>query len=179
MNLTEIGQKYNSDKGYLHSYYEVYDIHFNRLRGSAKNVLEIGTYAGESLLVWREYFSKANIFGVDNYFKPSFHSENRIKFELMDAYCEDSVSKLSREYDVIIDDGPHTLESQIFFVEKYLPLLAKNGVMVIEDILSLDAAMEISKSFPKELRRFVFSIDRRVVPGVDYSSILIVFDRYE
>jgi hypothetical protein len=179
MNLTEIGANYNSDKGYLHSYYEAYDIHFKRLKDAAENVLEIGTYAGESLLVWRDYFSKANIFGVDNHFKPKFSNENRINFHLLDAYCEDSVSKLSRKYDVIIDDGPHTIESQLFFVDKYLPLLSENGIMVIEDILSLDSALEISKAFPEGLRRFVFSIDRRVVPGVDYSSVMIIFDRYE
>jgi len=179
MSLVEIGSRYNSDKGYLHSYYEVYDLHFRRLKDSAKNLLEIGTYAGESLLVWKEYFSNCNIYGVDNYFKPKFKSQDRITFNLLDAYCDESVTKLSRNYDIIIDDGPHTLESQLFFVEKYLPLLSNNGIMVIEDILSLDSALRIAEAFPEDLRRFVFSIDRRVVPGVDYSSVMIVFDRYE
>lgn len=178
MNLTEIGAKYDSDKGYLHSYYEVYDVHFRRLKDTAKNVLEIGTYAGESLLVWKDYFTNANIYGVDNHFKPKKNVAG-INFNLLDAYSKDSVQKLSREYDIIIDDGPHTLESQIFFVENYLPLLSRNGIMVIEDILSLDAALEIAAHFPDDMKRFVFSIDRRVVPNVDYSSVMIVFDRYE
>lgn len=179
MNLTEIGKNYDSDKGYLHSYYEVYDVHFSRLKATAKNVLEIGTYAGDSLLVWRDYFLNANIYGVDNYFQPRFSKENRITFNLLDAYSVDSVKKLSRKYDVIIDDGPHTLESQIFFVENYLPLLSENGVMVIEDILSWENAIDVAKAFPDNLKRFVFLIDRTFIPNVDKSSVMIVFNKYE
>ena len=38
---------------------------FPLLRDSKINILEIGIENGDSLRIWREYFSKANICGVD------------------------------------------------------------------------------------------------------------------
>ena len=38
-------------------------------------------------------------------------------------------------FDFIIDDGPHTLKSQIKAILYYFPKLKKNGYLIIEDIL--------------------------------------------
>ena len=179
MNLVEIGSKYQSDKGYLHAYYEVYDVFFSRLRDSAKKVLEIGTYNGESLRVWREYFTSAHIVGADIFFKPLYNLDSRISFHLLDAYKDSSVDVLNDSYDIIIDDGPHNLDSQIFFIKNYLPLLSSNGILVIEDILSYEAARIIGSYIPDQYKRFSFLVDRGIVPGVDGSSLLLFVNLYE
>jgi hypothetical protein len=65
--------------------------------------------------------------------------------------------------DFIIDDGPHTLESQCKFLSLYLPLLAEGGMAVIEDVQSTDwfATLEqhVSKSYAFE------TIDLRGIKG--------------
>ena len=54
-----------------------------------------------------------------------------------DAYSDIFVKlQLNDFYDYIIDDGPHTLKSQIQFIELYFPKLRKGGKLIIEDIQS-------------------------------------------
>jgi predicted O-methyltransferase YrrM len=63
--------------------------------------------------------------------------EKRCRFHTMDAYEESTVSFLSKNYegfDIIIDDGPHTWESQRFFFENYYKLLNDGGLLVCEDV---------------------------------------------
>ena len=41
------------------------------------------------------------------------------------------------DFDIIIDDGPHSLQSQKDALRLYLPKLKPNGILIIEDIQSL------------------------------------------
>ena len=52
-----------------------------------------------------------------------------------DSYSDEIVSQ-HPDADIIIDDGPHTVESQILFLQKYLPKLNKGGILIIEDVQS-------------------------------------------
>ena len=64
-------QKYFiSNKGRLidkwQHYFEIYDKHFARFRGTDVCVVEIGIYQGGSLQMWKDYFGdKCKIFGID------------------------------------------------------------------------------------------------------------------
>jgi len=51
----------------------------------------------------------------------------------------------------MIDDGPHTLESMIFFIKNYLPLLRKDGVLIIEDIPDMEWTNVLISSISNEL----------------------------
>jgi hypothetical protein len=63
---------------------------------------------------------------------------DRYEFLLMDSFTNESVEFLKEKYsegfDIIVEDGPHTLESQIFALREYPKLLKKGGILVIEDI---------------------------------------------
>jgi hypothetical protein len=55
-----------------------------------------------------------------------------------DAYTTNMLSLLKEKegmFDIIIDDGPHTWESQEWFLRNYYSLLNEGGVLVCEDIL--------------------------------------------
>ena len=64
MNLIEIGKKYPSSKN-ISGFIQLYEKYFTPLRDSKINILEIGVDNGDSLRIWREFFSKANICGID------------------------------------------------------------------------------------------------------------------
>ena len=74
---------------------------------------------------------------------------NRYKFYKMNAFSDDAVNILKSDnpdgFDIIIEDGPHTIESQIICIEKYLPLLRKNGILVMEDVQNI-SYIDILKS---------------------------------
>jgi hypothetical protein len=53
------------------------------------------------------------------------------------------------KFDIIIDDGPHTLESMVLCIDLYLPKLNKGGVLVIEDVQSMDWIPVLNKTFNK------------------------------
>jgi len=66
--LLEIYDPTTSDKGTNHSYIEhIYEDLFSKYRNSADAVLEIGTYEGGSLYMWKEYFTKAKIYGIESF----------------------------------------------------------------------------------------------------------------
>lgn len=166
-----------TDKDTVHSYIDVYDRCFAPRQHSAQNVLELGIYQGGSLLLWHDYFPNALVTGVD--VTPAQLDQRvaaRIRTLVCDAYHPDALQRLGdRTYDVILDDGPHTLESMLFVAAQYTPLLAPDGILVIEDVQDIGWVPAIRNAFPEHVRDRVCVLDRRGVKG-RYDDILIVLD---
>jgi hypothetical protein len=127
-------KEYATDKNSIHSYIDqLYDKLFSPLKDSVSNVLEIGVYDGGSILLWRDYFVNATITAIDINDCSSKLDNDRINHVVANAYNQDLLQSLPK-FDIIIDDGPHTLDSMIFFVQNYLQLLTDTGIAVIEDV---------------------------------------------
>ena len=62
MDLKEIFIKNKCDKATKHRYYELYQQDFDKFKNDKINILEIGTFKGESTNAWLEYFSQAKIY---------------------------------------------------------------------------------------------------------------------
>ena len=129
---------YNTDKlelGYIHKFYN--DL-LSKHKDSFRYVLEIGIHQGASILLWRDFFTNAEIYGVDLSHCSRLDNQDRIIQILNNAYDPPLVDKLSIvPFDLIIDDGPHTLETMEFFVDHYLQLLKPGGIAIIEDIIDV------------------------------------------
>ncbi|NDD53015.1 class I SAM-dependent methyltransferase [bacterium] len=138
MSLIEFSKNFEPrtdkyDLGYID---EFYDNLFERRRNNAKNILEIGVQYGKSILLWRDYFTEATITGVDVSPCSAIENQKRIIPMYADAYNFNFVNSIPDDhYDVVIDDGPHTLDSMIFFLKNYSPKVKKGGVLVLEDII--------------------------------------------
>ena len=50
--------------------------------------------------------------------------------------------------DIVIDDGPHTIESQIYFAANYSDLVKTGGLLIVEDIAGLENAKKIFEALP-------------------------------
>lgn len=84
-DLRQLATIYHSDKWNCHFYAQYYNYHFSALRHRSLNILEIGIggdndprRGGASLRMWKTYFPKSMIYGIDLYDK-KFHEEKRIK----------------------------------------------------------------------------------------------------
>ena len=77
---------------------------------------------------------------------------------------------------MILDDGPHTLESNCLFIIKYLPLLSENGIMVIEDIQDFKWIEILKQLVPSELKKYIQIYDLRNVKNL-YDDILFVINK--
>lgn len=142
-NLTALGLVNGTDKATVHrDYLEHYATHFAHLRRRKLRLLEIGvgglddpTRGGASLRMWRTYFPRAEIFGIDIVDK-RLHDEKRIKtFQ----GSQDDESFLARvldqtgPLDIIIDDGSHVSRHVIKSFEFLFPRMNEPGVYVVED----------------------------------------------
>ena len=145
-DLKELALLYGSDKWGAHWYAQHYEHHFRPLQMRRLNVLEIGiggedkpNSGGASLRMWASYFPRSIIHGVDIYDKSFLHGD-RIKIyqgsQADAAFLEGLIGRIGAP-DIIIDDGSHRNEHVLRTFEILFPLLAANGIYVVEDIQTL------------------------------------------
>ena len=136
---------------YINNYITLFDSYD---KNNIKNILEIGLgfnldnsdtafstknnyKSGNSLRMWNDYFTDANIYGIDIRSELLFN-ENRIKTFLADQGNDNDlqnfINNINCKLDIIIDDGNHCKEHQVFsfiFLHKYLN---KDGLYIIESV---------------------------------------------
>lgn len=153
------------DKDTVHSYLPVYDVIFEDMRTTAKHVLEIGIGSGHCLQMWQEYFSNAEIYGVDVNDPMPLGLEPRIEQLQLDATLDSTIKRLSRfKYSLILDDGSHELSHQRTTCAKYPELLSKDGILVIEDVADAEERIPLLvAALPEGFEHDV--IDLRAVKG--------------
>lgn len=119
---------------YINSFY---NDELRKYQNEPIRLLEIGVYRGASLALWSKYFPNAEIVGLDiqDLRAEKYKNLDRVTVGICDAYSleQDTLDDLGN-FDIIIDDGPHTLESLEKCIELYLPKLNDGGVMVLEDV---------------------------------------------
>jgi hypothetical protein len=141
-DLTELAIRFRTDKWGAHRYTPHYQQHLQHLRRRPINLLEIGiggySRAGEggaSLRMWKHFFPHGNIYGLDIQDK-SFVTEPRIRAFQGDQSDPELLRSIVAEIgqlDVVIDDGSHRPEHVIATFEILFPLLAEDGIYVVED----------------------------------------------
>ncbi|MHC1743468.1 MAG: class I SAM-dependent methyltransferase [Syntrophobacteraceae bacterium] len=119
-------------------YFEIYDRHFSRFRGTDAHIVEFGVSQGGSLQMWKEYFGpQAKIFGIDINPHCSSLEEDQIKIFIGDQEDRNFLRSLREQLpriDVLIDDGGHTMRQQIHTFEELFPSVQENGVYLCEDL---------------------------------------------
>ena len=136
--LCDLALEYGVDKTPQlgHSYTPYYHELFKDKKDSIKKVLEIGIQAGASLFMWRDYFPNAEIYGIDiQSTKLDFIRIHCFQYDQSDAkQLQNFIDTVGGDFDLIIDDGSHRSDDQIFtanFLRKYL---SPNGTYIIEDV---------------------------------------------
>ena len=172
MSLVELNNDF-TDKNTTHSYLPLYDKLLKTLKNTAKNVLEVGigdfeTKNGGSLLLWSNYFTNATIYGIDilpiNRVLDIVINDPTIKLYCnSDAYNENFIKKnlFNIKFDFLLDDGPHTLESQEKFIELYSPLISDSGILIIEDVQDMEWLDNLKNKTPEHLKQYIKIYDLR------------------
>ena len=133
--LSQIGLLNYTDKSTYHGFTDFYDKHLCGIRDSDINLLEIGIYQGASLRTWKEYFQNGIIHGMDIAYLQQYQEE-RILIEQGD---QTDVSRLKNvfdnvEFDVIVDDGGHTMNQQQVSLVNIFSRLKTGGLYILEDL---------------------------------------------
>jgi hypothetical protein len=142
VNLTMLARIHGTDKAGAHSYTPLYERHLRSLRRHPIKLLEIGiggpssTWGGASLRMWRDYFPRAEVHGLDILDKDI--AEPRICVHKGDQSDEAVLHDLASRcgpFDVIIDDGSHVGEHiRASFGALFSDHLNPGGFYVIEDM---------------------------------------------
>lgn len=159
-NLNDYSYTFGTDKETVHCYVsKIYEDIFSQYQNKEIKLLEIGVFKSASLKLWSEYFSNAKIIGVDiqDNILPQYKNLKNVQTIFGDAYQDNFVLN-DDKYDIIIDDGPHTLESQLIFINKYISMLNKNGVMIIEDIANISYMPFLLKQVPSNFTTQVYDL---------------------
>ena len=95
---------------------------------------------GASLHGWSEFFPNSQVFGADIDSSILFHTDRIATF-----YCDQTIPMdiknmwnlepdLKSDFDIIIDDGLHTISANVCFFENSIHKLNPGGYYIIEDI---------------------------------------------
>ncbi len=132
-------QWYDTDKIDLSHYLRAYEKFFAPLAEKEVKLLELGILKGGSLLMWRDYFEKGTIAGLDVDPCPIEDKTGRIRvyrgmqddLRLLDRIRAESAPG---GFDIIIDDCSHMGEqTRISFWHLFLKHLKPGGIYAIED----------------------------------------------
>lgn len=121
-----------------HHYFEIYDRHLKRFRGTDVHVLEFGVAQGGSVQMWKDYFGpRCRIYGVDKNPACKAAEEEHVEIFIGDqgdrAFLRSLAQKIPR-IDVLIDDGGHRMGQQIATFEELFPRIEPTGVYICEDL---------------------------------------------
>jgi cephalosporin hydroxylase len=177
MSLIELIDNSKTDKNTIHSYLDTYENLFNKKKLEKINLLEVGIYNGGSIKLWSNYFINGTIYGIDITSINEIFSENVKIFQNTDAYDQSFVDSYfkSTNFDILIDDGPHTFDTVVKFIELYLPLLSKNGIFIIEDIQDWSWIDNLIQIVPDHYKQYIKVADLRNIKN-RYDDILFIID---
>lgn len=148
--LTEIANKYNTDKGTNpmcdtgwkgHGFTEFYYRFFKDIKHPV--ILEIGVWKGSSIKTFNEFYNgdcEIHCIDINQTFNCEDIGEN-IHFHLLDCGKADQLDSFVREmeaegmkFDFILDDASHIIYQQMLTYSKFRKLLKPNGMYVMEDL---------------------------------------------
>lgn len=190
MDLASLINNSLTDKNTSHSYVDLYEKLLSSKKESATTVLEVGIgdfgpKNGGSVKLWRDYFRNATIYGLDilpveRVIDELLTDPRVVLYTSTNAYNEDFVNanfiNKGLKFDFMLDDGPHTLESMKDFIRLYLPLLKEDGILIIEDVQSVDWFEHLSNQVPEDLKKYIKVYDRRNIKG-RYDDLVFTIDR--
>ncbi|MGK5691803.1 hypothetical protein ACSNOJ_02640 [Streptomyces sp. URMC 128] len=144
-DLTALAVRFDADKWGGHWYTPHYQQYFEPLRDRRVRVLEIGVggydapdLGGASLRMWKHYFWRGQIYGLDLYPKHGV-TEPRLRTlqgDQGDAAFLTGIAKEHGPFDVVIDDGSHFSQDVRASFAALFPHVRHGGLYVIEDTQS-------------------------------------------
>lgn len=176
-----------TDKNTIHTYLGLYNHLLQPKKHNARHVLEIGIGCwkeknGGSIDMWAKFFTNATVHAIEildkDRVKDSLINNPKVKlYTSTDAYDPGFVQDAFKniKFDMLLDDGPHTLESMISFIQLYSDKIADQGILMIEDVQSIEWIPKLKSVVPKHLLEYVRVYDLRMIKN-RYDDIVFTID---
>lgn len=138
--LNQIALQAGADKSSaFHNYTEIYAQYFAKFRNEPIKFMEIGIYKGSSVKLWEQYFPNAELHFIDITTKYIEYYSQRSHYHFVDQSDRKALQTLAQNilgggFDVILDDGGHTMDGQITSFQVLFPFVKSGGMYIIEDL---------------------------------------------
>jgi hypothetical protein len=190
-NIFDLVDDSMTDKNTTHSYLGLYDDLLKDRRESARNVLEVGIgdfgeKNGGSIKLWKDYFPNATVYGldilpIDRVMDELLEDPRVVLLTGVNAYDqrivkEEFINKRNVKFDFLIDDGSHHLGDMKTFIKHYLPLMADDGIMIIEDVPDASWIGELVNEVPENMKHLVRAFDLRANKN-RFDDLVFVIDK--
>lgn len=143
--LDTLGCRHGTEKGSnavgcKHNYLPFYEQFLAPLRDKPITLLEIGVDKGNSLRMWRDYFQRGRIVGMDCADLRALAGD-RIEIDIGDQNQAADLDRIASKYgpfDVIVDDAGHNPPSQVFCFKHMIRYVKMGGFYILEDLVGMD-----------------------------------------
>ena len=171
-NLSVEFHSEGTDKDFYHSYIQnFYQPLFESFQRAPLSIFEIGVQYKSSIALWKLYFPTASVSGCDIDISQPTHPvayemlrNGSIKITECDVY--QNIEIIPNDLSLLIDDGPHTIQSQLVALS-FRTKLSDKGVLVIEDLGDIGGPVycfrKLIKSLPREEQKYCLAIDLRSI----------------
>ncbi len=143
-DLDALARLWGTDKASTgHGYTASYAAHLGARRWRVRSVLEIGVggyldpyFGGQSMRMWRNYFPRAQIYGIDVEPKQLDTTERMTTLQADQSDPKSLRAALAGcpPFDLIVDDGSHIGSDVITTFETLFERVAPGGLYAIEDL---------------------------------------------
>jgi hypothetical protein len=121
-----------------HNYTEVYAQYFAPLKDKPLKFLEIGIFEGNGVKLWESYFKNGELHFIDITFNRVKYFSKRSHYHLADQENAEDLKRVMKttggNFDLIIDDGGHTMNQQYVSFMTLFPYLKNGGMYIVEDL---------------------------------------------
>jgi hypothetical protein len=144
MSANSLRELYETHQGKVSDKWSIYLTEYDRLFSTYRSLpirmLEIGVQNGGSLEIWSKYFYNARTLvgcDINDACNSLEFSDPKITVIVADANSEEAraaISKISPQFDIVIDDGSHTSQDIVRSFVSYFYNLVDGGIYVAEDL---------------------------------------------
>ncbi|KAK5992944.1 8-demethyl-8-alpha-L-rhamnosyl tetracenomycin-C 2'-O-methyltransferase-like protein [Cladobotryum mycophilum] len=148
-SFEQVAKKYGTDKVTTHKYQFMYDKYLSGIRDKRLKLLEIGLGCnmdygpGASYYTWLEYLPNVDLYFIEydrqcaeKYQDKTANAHVFIGDQADPVFLAEfsTAATVNGLFDVIIDDGGHTMNQQITSLESLWPIVKPGGLYIIEDL---------------------------------------------
>ena len=139
-SLTAIGERHGTNKTResvkRRPLTQIYELYLAGRRDEALTIVEFGVEAGGSVRMWRDFFPRAQVIGVDVVADRVQYADDAITILIGDQKDPKILAQIAQRgpIDLVVDDGSHRAEEQQACLLALWPHLAPDGIYVVEDI---------------------------------------------
>lgn len=174
-------EKFQTDN-FVPDFISIYEKKLGRFKNSdtTKKILLLGSTSQKKLDFFTNYFNDSIIYvyNEDNIVYKNI-DESIIKNEDYPFMIEevDKLKRSNKTFDIILTQGQISIDNFMFIAKNYINLLEKDGIIIFENIQTLDNISKIIDSIPLDIKNKIEIHDLRRING-KYDNICIIMDKH-